>query len=169
MYLFASAWLYVAIKLKLLQIHCLFFSASTGGQLLDEVLLASLSPSTIFFDFFEDRGSPIFQWQVKRSNGQVACRTEINRVLKECFDTNARRGANYYTVVGIWHGGTSVDFHYSTEPLSEERELRLILIRYLDRQYNEAYVLLTFSERKSDSNSRSWIHSYIHISCRPRS
>ncbi len=90
---------------------------------MEEVLIASLSRSTIFFDFFEERGSPIYQWEVRRSNGEVACRTEINRVLTECFDTNARRGVNYYTVVGIWHGGTSVDFHYSTEPLSKSVSL----------------------------------------------
>ncbi len=103
---------------------------------MDEVLLASLSPSTIFFDFFEKRGSPIHQWEVRRGNGEVACRTEINRALTECFDTNARTGVNYYTVVGFLQAGSTEDFHYSTETLSKERKSKLIPFHALDKQSN---------------------------------
>ncbi len=83
----------------------------------------------------------------------MACRTEVNRVLTECFDTNARRGVNRYTVVGFWHAGSTLDFHYSTEPLSKERKLRMILFRRFDEHYNIINALLIFSDRKFNSNS----------------
>ncbi len=120
---------------------------------MENVVLTSLSPTAIHLDFFEKRGSPIYQWEVKRDGG-VACRTEVGRALKECFDTHARHGVNHYTVVGYWHGGTSIDFHYSTETLSKERKLSMILFhRRRDEHSNLINVLLIFSDRKPDSNS----------------
>ncbi len=102
-----------------------------AGHLIEEVVLTSLSPSVVHIDIFEEPGDRIYQWEVKRGGG-VACRTEQYKVLKECFDTNATPGVNHYTVVGFWYAGTTIDFHYSTETLSKERKLRMILLYRLD-------------------------------------
>ncbi len=122
-----KTWFYIVIVHKLLQ-HCsLFFSVSAAGHIIEEVVFTSLSPSVVHYDIFEEWGSPIYQWEVRRGGG-VACRTEKNKVLKECFDTNARLGVNHYTVEGFWNGGTTIDFHYSTETLSKERKLSKVVL-----------------------------------------
>ncbi len=115
-----ETWIYIVIVRKLLHDCSLIFSVSAGGHLIEEVILTALSPSVVHIDILEERGNPIYQWEVRRGGG-VACRTEKNKVLKECFDTNARPGVNHYTVEGFWNGGTTIDFHYSTETLSKER------------------------------------------------
>ncbi len=85
---------------------------------MEKVVLTSLSPSVIHLDFFEKQGSPIYQWEVKRDGG-VACRTDVGRALKECFDTHARHGVNHYTVEAI---GTAEQASTSIIPQKRSRK-----------------------------------------------